>query len=181
MIIQFNGFPGVGKFTVARLVTDALDAKLLDNHLLVNLTYVASSHGDETYRRFLTDLQTLVYGYIEGAPKENIYVLTNALVNEVEEDVMRYSMVEKLSSARGDMFVPILLYCDRLKHLERARSDDRKKHHKLSDSEVLAGYLKNYTMIHTESPYSLEIDTSDIGPAQVAAIVIQHVKALLAL
>ncbi len=37
MIIHFNGWPGVGKYTVAKIVANRLGLRFLDNHTLLNI------------------------------------------------------------------------------------------------------------------------------------------------
>ena len=37
MIIHINGFPGVGKLTIAKILAEKLGARLLDNHSIYNV------------------------------------------------------------------------------------------------------------------------------------------------
>ncbi len=49
MILQINGWPGVGKLTVGRIVAKELGGRLLDNHTIYNpafaLTEFRSPHS----------------------------------------------------------------------------------------------------------------------------------------
>jgi shikimate kinase len=46
LIIHLNGWPGVGKFTVARLLSEQLGARLIDNHLLHDVAIQCAGFTD---------------------------------------------------------------------------------------------------------------------------------------
>jgi predicted kinase len=39
MLIQLNGWPGVGKLTIARRLAERLSARVLDNHSIYNVAF----------------------------------------------------------------------------------------------------------------------------------------------
>jgi cytidylate kinase len=45
MIIHFNGWPGVGKYTVAKIVANRLGLRFLDNHTLLNIAIALTDRG----------------------------------------------------------------------------------------------------------------------------------------
>lgn len=49
MIINLNGWPGVGKLTTARELSKLIDGKLLDNHTLLNVGKALARDGSAEF------------------------------------------------------------------------------------------------------------------------------------
>lgn len=169
MIIHINGFPGVGKLTVAQLLAERLNARLIDNHSLINAARVPWEHGTDEYIELLRRIAAEVYADLAKQPKDEIQIFTNALANEYAPDPSRFKAIQELAARRGVPFVPVLLECDYDENVKRLCVESRADKQKLRDVDVLKDIYANYTRLHPDDhPNQLRIDTTANAPEKTA-------------
>lgn len=177
MIIHINGFPGVGKMTIAKIVAQQLGASLLDDFTLTKLVYTAVDRNSPLYVPFLRDLTNVVYAYLGQANPQDTVILTNAFATTYPEDKDRFEQVAQLSDARGDEFVPIQITCSPEEAMRRAELSNRHDKQKLTDPAALGNLLNKAQLIHpADHPNALTIDVTDLVAEQAADVIIAHVK-----
>ena len=99
--IHINGYPGVGKLSIARVVAERLGGKLHDNHTLLNHAAALFGRGTVPWKRLRLDLRSMVF---EAAiAVEEPLLLTDALGDSPEEIAMLDAVV-RLAEARGGLF-----------------------------------------------------------------------------
>src|ERR1700710_1960627 len=109
MIIHINGMPGVGKLTVAQILAQKLPARLIDNHRLIDAATTCSEHGSPTYARVLEKITNIVFEGLRTLPPGEIMIFTNALANELPEDIARFDKCRQLAISRNEAFFAVLL------------------------------------------------------------------------
>ncbi|KAJ6031339.1 hypothetical protein N7540_002071 [Penicillium herquei] len=141
-IIHLNGFPGVGKLTIARYLVKLLSsAKLVHNHLLINPTDAVlhrTQPGYQTLRHAIrqTILSTLIN---EPATFDTTYIFTDFQ----SDDELGAAVCEEYRTTaklRGTDFIPIMLFCDEKTNMQRLVSSDRELHSKLTDIKLVTKF-----------------------------------------
>lgn len=180
MIVHLNGMPGVGKLTVARLLAAKLPARLIDNHLFVDLAEAACDRGDG-YLPLLNRLNAAVYDALAERGTDETIVMTNALADDGAEDAARFAAVHDLAKRRGVAFVPVRLHCAEDVNTQRLLSGDRALKKKLRDPAVLKMLRDQYTIIHpADHPHALDVDTTALSAEVAAEKILAHLKNLQA-
>jgi broad-specificity NMP kinase len=170
MIIHFNGMPGVGKFTVAKLLAESLNARLIDNHAVINVAYLCSEHGSDVYERIVNSVIDIVYKELANQPKEEIILFTNCLEEHSIKGAIRFNKVVKLAEERDVRFVPILLECSKQENLTRATNPERSQKQKLTNQDILNELIKKHTIIHPQdNENAIKFDSTGLTAEETAS------------
>ena len=167
MIIHLNGMPGVGKLTVAKLLAEKINARLIDNHLLIDLVLSLCERGSAEYFSLIKKINDVILAEIAGKP-DQVFIFTNALAAESANDRERFEQISQFSNKNGITFVQILLSCDLEENKRRTVTESRKLKGKLTDADELAKLHQNYTIYHPPNEFSLEIETTKHSAETVA-------------
>lgn len=168
MIIHINGWPGVGKLTVARELARRLDARLLDNHTLHDIAIRLCDRGTEEYWDLYYQIREIAYARVRVMPPDQVLVMTNPLLFESHREVEAWDAVKQLAADRRDTLVSVTLDCSLDENIRRISSEER-RHRKMVDPAPLIEWRSKYTLLADESVPSLTIDNSDRGAEEVAA------------
>lgn len=177
MIIHINGMPGVGKLTVARLTAEKLNARLVDNHLAINLAVSICERGSVEYFYFLVRLTDVILEQILKNPRQT-YIFTNALTTELPEDKKRLDGLREFAENNQITFVQILIECNLAENKRRIVSASRNLQGKLSDAEDLDEIYKNYTVYHPPCEFALTLDTTNRSAQETATEIVKFVENL---
>ena len=79
-----------------------------------------------------------------------------------------------LAAARDSTYVPVVLRCDADELLRRAASPGRAENHKWVDTDAIGQLLATETLWVPDDPHLLELDTTRLTPADVAASICRH-------
>lgn len=178
MIIHLNGMIGVGKLTVAKLLSANLNARLIDNHLLIDLVTACCERGSSDYFLMLKKLSDVVLAQIEKTPDE-IFIFTNALSAELEDDRERLEYLSQFSKNRNIPFVQVLLNCDLEENKRRIISEERRTKGKLMNVDELEDICQNYTMYHPPTEFALAIDTTNLSAEEVSGQIKSYIEKIL--
>lgn len=123
-IIYLLGFPGTGKYTIAKEICAQADVRLVDNHLVNNplfsliwqdgTTPLPPRIWDNIGKVWEAVLDTIVH---ISAP-DTSFVLTNALTDQGGVDRGWYERVQKGAEERNAVFIPVRLSCS-IEEMER--------------------------------------------------------------
>ncbi|MFB9991458.1 hypothetical protein ACFFLM_05675 [Deinococcus oregonensis] len=171
------GPPASGKRTIGQLLERQTGAVLLDNHLWSDPIFRACGvTGHHELPAGLGPLREQVrLAVMEAAklaPVSVSHIFTNYLTSEAKEEET-YGSLSALAKARGAVFVPVVLTCDREELARRINRPERQDRLKLKSAELLA------TLLDTRGAFGAPpgvpvLDTTELGPAAAA----QHIAAL---
>jgi hypothetical protein len=140
-VVQLLGYPGTGKYTVAKelvrlLEEDGRSARLLDNHASANLILSLvptpiRGIPDEVMARIDHIRDAVFSTLVELTPRDWSIVFTNAPPSAGK--AWNIDRNRAVAAARGAAFVPVLLECDPAEILRRVVSPERAERHKLVD------------------------------------------------
>src|SRR4051794_30771602 len=82
LIVHINGWPGTGKLTIARILARRLDAKLLDNHTLLNPAESLFERGDPLHSSLRQEVRTATLNHAARLPAGVPLVFTDALAED---------------------------------------------------------------------------------------------------
>ena len=175
MIIHLNGWPGTGKLTVARVVAQKLDARLLDNHTLHDVAGRLCDRHTVEYWELYYQVRDAAYKRVRALPPYERVVMTNALALESEREREAWAAVKALAVDRGVPLVAVTLQCSLEENVRRIASEDR-RHRKMTDPAPLIEWRSTLTLLKDGSVRSLTIDNTDRGPDDVADEIVEFVR-----
>jgi hypothetical protein len=159
--------PGVGKLTVANILAKNINARLVDNHLLIDTVVSVCDRGSADYQKLLKEMMNVVLHHISNSPNQ-VFIFTNALSAEYEEDRQRFDQIRLFAENKNIPFVQILLSCDLETNKQRVISEDRNLKGKLTNPDELEK-LKEYTIYHPTTRHALSIDTTSLTASETSA------------
>lgn len=169
-LFHLIGYPGTGKYTIAKAMRERLEAagssgRVVDNHYVNNVVFGLLEPGagvpeeawarcGEVWEAVLKTMETL-------SPAGWWFVLTNFLVEE-QGDQRWVERVATAAERRGSEFLPVLLRCSRGELLRRAVEPARRARHKITDRAMLEHLLDTTTLLEPARPNRLTLDVTDL-------------------
>ena len=124
MLIVLNGYPGVGKLTIAREVTSLVGGRLLDNHSVYNVAFALTEFKSPAFYEAVRRVQKIADDLILDLPIDTPIILTEALTLGGDWVDECWRRVQRLATTRGPLFV-IHVICELDENKRRIRSEDR--------------------------------------------------------
>jgi AAA domain len=181
-IIYLLGFPGTGKYTIAKEICKQADFKLVDNHLINNpLFTLIENDGKTTLPPRIWDnigrvWESVMDTIIHISPSHYSFVLTNALTDQGKSDRTWFERVKSAAEQKNALFVPVRLSCSVEEMEKRIVQPDRKSRIKEINPESPRRNAENYTVLTVDHPNLLNLDVTNLTPGNAAAAILHHVK-----
>ncbi|KAJ5174929.1 uncharacterized protein N7482_000806 [Penicillium canariense] len=178
-IVHLNGFPGVGKLTIARFLLKLLPfAKLVHNHLLINPADAILHRTQPGYQTLRRAIRQTIFSALTSEPAtfDTTYIFTDF---QSDDELGAAVCAEYLATAevRRAAFIPIMLFCDEKTNMQRLVSSDRELHSKLTDVELVSKFrLEEDVHRFTGHPNYSELDVSNLTPEEAARQIYEHLK-----
>lgn len=174
VIVYLVGPPGVGKYTVGKLVAERLSAKLLDNHYWSNPIFeIVEPDGGAlptgVWDRTNDVLSAVLETVARFGPAERNYVFTHA-VSDPGGHPLDWIIAGQLlwvAERRGASLLVVRLSCGEDQLRERISREERRGRFKTTDAgqaRALAA-LGPFPVGHE---WILDLDTSRLSPADTA-------------
>jgi predicted kinase len=163
MIIHINGHPGVGKFTVGRIVADELGGRLLDNHSIYNVAFALTEFKSATFHDTVRAVRAIAYQRILDLPGNVPVVLTNADMQDSAWGNECWDAAIELARTRGSELVVVILDCTVEENTRRIQSSGREAQRKPRDPHVLRGKAEGRVPIDRGGERLLRLDTTSLS------------------
>jgi len=174
-VFQLLGYPGTGKYTVAREMTrllreDGHGVSLMDNHSTANLVWDLVP-GE---RRFDADVLEHVIAFrlhlldiaVELSPPDWSFIATNFVGPRAPENV--FDIPRRLAERRDARLVGVVLTCSTEERERRVVSPGRAERLKVADVELLRRII-DAGMRVPDWPDLVELGTTALTPTDAAA------------
>ncbi|MGE0240044.1 MAG: AAA family ATPase [Parvibaculaceae bacterium] len=179
MIIHLNGWPGVGKKTIGEIVAARLGARFIHNHLLHDVAIACHGLNDPKRWALYEEVRQAAYQALRARPREEIFVMTNALCAGSEREREAWNHVVSLAADREAPLVPIVLRADFAENARRLRNRERVGL-KMTDPGLLREFMTADAIQRPDTPEFLELDVTQLSPRDAAEAILDHVSDLSA-
>lgn len=183
-IVYLLGYPGSGKFTLAKEFHAQMPHfKLVDNHLINNVLFpLIHTDGVTPLPPRIWDnvgkiWDAVVDTMIHLSPPDYSFILTNALSTS-EGDRAWFDEICRMAKARQAVLVPVVLTLSVEEHKKRIVSDERRARFKETDPEGPEKYAKAQNMLIPDHPNLLTLNVSDLSPTESVAAIRHHMQTL---
>lgn len=177
MFIHINGMPGVGKLTAAKLLAEKLGARLIDNHLVIDLVLSLCERGSPEYLSLIQKFMAVILEEIATKP-DHTFIFTNALAAEMAEDRNRVERLRDFAQHNNMSFVQVFLKCELKENQRRIVSESRQSKGKMMDADELKDIYQSFTIYHPPAEFSLTIDTTSLSPDEVSAEIKNYLETI---
>ncbi|MFN0148338.1 MAG: hypothetical protein ACKVT1_17700 [Dehalococcoidia bacterium] len=180
-IIYLIGYPGIGKYTIARAIADRTDARVLDNHLVNNPIFAVLPRGSlsalppEVWSRVGQIRELMLQSVEDLAPSEYSFILTNVINGDDPKDVAVYERVRAVARARTARFVPVVLHCDPEEQARRVITAERHSRFKWTDVDAVTDLTARLRLHVPGHRNLLRLDVTSRTPRESASEVVAHV------
>jgi hypothetical protein len=176
VIIHINGYPGVGKLTVARIMAEALGARLVDNHSVYNLAFALTEYKSAAYYETLEAVRSIAFERVLELPEATPVIFTNAHMTDSEWGNANWDAVADLARRRGSELLVLVLDCAPTENDRRIASPDRAQKRKLTDPSQFTGNWSGRQLIDRDGDHMTHIDTTGLSPEDTAARALAWVR-----
>lgn len=170
MLVNLNGWPGVGKLTVGRVLAKKLGGRLLDNHTFLNVASALAEKGSRQYYDLARSVRSVVFDFIMKLPAAAPVVLTNVVARGGNSGFLEenWQAVITLAELRGCDLYSVTLMCSEEENARRIKMEDRSLHKKLRDPDLLADITRSRTLFDDGSTFRMSIDNTKLSPEECA-------------
>lgn len=178
MIIVLNGYPGVGKLTIGRALSEAMGGRLVDIHTLYNLAFALTEFRTPAFRETVRRVEAIADDLIDDLPAPEPVIFTTVLTGESEWAMEEWARFERRGSKRPPL-VMVHLHCDLDENIRRIQSPERAGKGKLQGEDVVhRNHRDAAPLIGADLPFLLHLDVTTRSPDQAAQAIAAHCKDL---
>jgi len=185
------GFPGTGKFTIAkelraRYERTGRDVRVIDNHYTANVVFGVLPLVDgyrsippETWGHVDKVRAAAWDAIIELSSPATSFVFTSDISQS--EGAVHMEQYRRIADARDSTFVPVRLLCEADELARRIVSPERRERSKWLDADGVRRKHAEHTVLDTGDPRGLALNVTAIEPAHAAELVGVHIDRALEL
>lgn len=166
MIVHLNGWPGVGKLTVARALVARLGGHLLDNHTIYNVAFSLTEFGSPEFFATVRAVRDIAYDRVLELPAGVPVTVTNALWESSAWGQENWDLLLDLAKRRGCAFHAVTLTCSDAVRFARTANPERALLRKVTDPTKLRPNLPK--PLEAGADRVLRLDTTDRPPEDCA-------------
>ena len=186
-VVLIKGFPGVGKFTVARSLFNALDpsrTRLVDNHLLIDPVEAIAPGRNAAHYTLRRTFRRAAFDALKTLDADTTIVITSCLAsNPADADILAEHV--EIAQARNVSFVLINMTCGRETHMQRVQSVERMAgtKTKLRDVRTLKTIMMKHKLVNPkdftvgqDSIAIFDLDTTGKSESELADQLLDLIK-----
>lgn len=182
-LFLLTGFPGIGKFTVARSLAKQIEAagetvRVVDNHWINNPIFGLVAQDGMTplpsavWER-VGEVAEAVICTVEELTPRAWQVIFTAYLDGVT-DTGYAPRLTAVAESRGSVFAPVRLLCDPEENARRIVSSERRDRMKSIDPHEPFRLATDGEPYHPGHPNTLTLDITTMPPDEAAANILAH-------
>lgn len=182
-MIYLLGFPGTGKYTIAKEIVAQAGFRLVDNHLINNPIFsLIQTDGKTKLPRMVWDYTDRIWEVVADtmvnlSPPDASFVLTNMLIEGEAGDMAHFGKVSTVAEKRGACLVPVRLDISNVEeHIRRITASDRADRFKETDAGRPQYYAETKKILRPDHPHVLTLDVTTLSASDAAAEILQHAR-----
>jgi shikimate kinase len=171
MIVNLNGWPGVGKLTTARELSRLINGKLLDNHTLLNVGKALARDGSPEFYALVRAVRSAAFDAILELPQTVPVIFTNVVARGGASGFLEENwraIIDLADTRRSDLY-SVTLTCSAVENARRIAGTDRALLGKRQDPELLQELANTRVLYDDGAKYRLTVDNSDLSPMETAS------------
>ncbi|EWY95073.1 hypothetical protein FOYG_04196 [Fusarium oxysporum NRRL 32931] len=182
--VYINGFPGIGKLTIAKELQQLLpDSKVYHNHLVIDPIDALVERLSPGYHEMRTGLRRYILNEIATSEhtKDKTWIFTDAREASAAGE-MGAKDYEVAARKRGVSFISIVLECEMEENIRRAINPMRSQSvdAKLTDETILRPILDTEKIYRFGNVNDLVLDVTKLSSKEAALRIKEHVDRLAA-
>jgi len=177
MIIFLNGWPGVGKLTVARHVVAATDGRLLDAHTIYNVAFYLTEFRTPAFYETVRKVRDIAFDRVAELSPRTPVVMTNAFAADSTWAEENWKAVRALADRRGSKLFFIELVCSQAENERRVQFEDRGLLGKPRDPSLIADMRQSRSLLRPEdADHLLCMDNTSLSPQACAIEIVAWIR-----
>lgn len=179
------GFPGAGKYTIAKAMRERLlaaghDGRLVDNHSVNNRIFELVELPPEGRLAgpvwdLVDEVREAVLRTVEDlSPRTWWFIFTNYLVKGADEAYLQ--RIERLADRRGAVLIPVVLTCAADEVLRRVVQPDRRARLKDTSASRAGHALATGQLVDPDLPQTLRLDVTSTPADRAAVRILEHAE-----
>lgn len=184
-IIHLIGFPGVGKYTIAKeIVAQDPDFRLLDAHHVNNVLFALIPNDGirplppRIWQNVGTIWNAVLDTIVHISPPSYSFVMTNNLWETVPGDRAWFEKLVHTFAAQEKRYVPVKIICDVTEHEKRIVQDERRARMKEINPAAPQRYQREGHLLNITHPNHFTLDVTSMPPDQTAQAIFGHIRKL---
>ncbi|MDN5247761.1 MAG: hypothetical protein QWI36_01305 [Wolbachia endosymbiont of Tyrophagus putrescentiae] len=179
-LIYLIGFPGSGKFTVAKELCKIIDAVIVQNNMFNDIIFnIVNLKGnnvpDNLWNSIFKVRENLLAILGKYHSKSKHYIFTNELIEGDCYDRKIYDSVVNLSNSMQVKMLPVVLHCSDIGELmKRIQFEERRQYNKITNLYYAMERTREKKLFIP--PNALEIDNSNLSAEKVAKRIIEEME-----
>ena len=181
------GYPGTGKYTVAKAMAAGLEqlgrtTRVVDNHYVNNPVFGlveqdGVGHLPEGLWDRVGEVRNALLATIESlSPANWTFIFTNWIAETEAEGASYIDRLKAIARTRGSDFECVRLTCDPEELRRRVVAPDRRERMKWTDSEGVLRLTETHPLLDPGPP-AFTIDNTELEPAECAAEILRRASA----
>ncbi|GLQ57169.1 hypothetical protein [Devosia nitrariae] len=170
MLVNINGWPGVGKLTTAMELSLLVDGRLLDNHTILNVGKAVTVEGSAEFYALVRAVRSLAFDAILALPPKEPVIFTNVVARGGTSGFLEenWQAIIKLAEARCCDLYSVTLTCAPDENARRIVREDRALSRKQRDPELLVELANERVLFDDGATHRMTIDNTSLSPRETA-------------
>lgn len=180
-VVFINGYPGSGKYTIARALARKSDTHfvVVDSHHVNNTIFsvldTTAPMPAEAWHYIAGVREHVLHAIEELAPPSWSFVFTNYRAERIVEHVAAVERLRAVADRRGSQFVSVTLHCEPGELKRRIANRDRADRLKIVDPARLDAYFGT-ELVRPDAAITIELDVTELAPEDAAARILARLE-----